>query len=74
MSLLARVYDEVQSQLLLPLERLHTDGAHVRPVGVVRLFVACEVVFTFQGRIADVADKPRKKKNCLFRLLRSIQL
>lgn len=58
MSLLAGVYDEVQRELLLALEGLEADGAHVRPLRVVRLLVPRQVVLAFQRRVADVADKP----------------
>lgn len=55
--LLAGMYDEVQGQLLLPLERLHANGADVRPLGIVALLVTREVVLALQAGAAYVANE-----------------
>lgn len=57
MPLLSRVYDKVEGELLLPLEGLEADGAHIRTLRVVRLLVTGEVVLALEGCIADVTDE-----------------
>lgn len=55
--LLTGVYYKVQRQLLLSLKSLQADGANVRSLRIVALFVAREVVFPFQAGAAYVADE-----------------
>lgn len=62
MPLFPRVYNEVEGELLLPLEGLEADRADVGALGVVRLLVAGEVVFALEGCITDVTDEPVKQK------------
>lgn len=59
MTLLAGVDDEVQTQLLLSFERLHADGADVRPFRVVRLLVTRQMIFSLEGRVADITNESK---------------
>lgn len=56
-SLLSRMYHEMQRELLLALERFQTNRANVRPLRIVRLFVTRQVVFTLQTSPANVAHE-----------------
>ncbi len=57
-TLLARMNDVVQGQLLLAFERLRADGACVRTVGIVALLVPRQVILPLQPGAADIAKEP----------------
>jgi hypothetical protein len=56
-ALLTRVNDKVQCELLFALERLGTDGADKRTLGVVTLLVPGQVVLALQPSAANVTDE-----------------
>lgn len=49
--------DEMQIQMLLPLEALHAHAADVRPLRIVPQLVPFQVFLSLQARPANVADK-----------------
>lgn len=51
-----RMDDSVQAELLFALEGLETV-TQVRSLGVVRLFVACQMVFALKCRVANLANE-----------------
>jgi len=56
-ALLTRVNHKVQCELLFALERLSTDGAYERALGVVTLLVPGQVVLALQPSAANVTDE-----------------
>lgn len=56
-ALLAAMYHEMQRQLLLPLEGLQTHRAHIWPLWIMALLMACQVILALKSGTANVANE-----------------